>query len=331
MPQGKPPDRKKLIAGADSIPPTRVSLRLFSLGGAQLCVVVEHRARACVRHTRPRSTPASSKEIERPSTLHHHLLEPHIFIQFTLKPNSASNHPSTTMTYTLYIGNKRYSSWSMRSWVLLKALDIPFHEQLRLFKPGARQPDFLSFSPSGKVPCLQVSSASDGGADISVWDSLAIAEFLAEHHPSIWPRDAPSRAFARCAASEMHSGFDAIRDQCSMNVGLRIDLGAPDAALQRDLDRMSALFRHGLERFGGPWLAGTEFTAADAFYAPVASRRKTFGLRFGDEAEEYLERLFGHPAVQAWVGQGLRETEREPLHEEDCIRGRKVLEDLCKT
>jgi glutathione S-transferase len=231
------------------------------------------------------------------------------------------------MAYTLYIANKRYSSWSMRPWVLLKALNIPFEEQLHIFVDGLRQPQFNAFSPSGKVPCLH----APGG--LVVWDSLAIAEHLADAHPGVWPSatERPAaRVFARCAAAEMHSGFPAIRNECSMNVGLRIELGGPPGeALQRDLDRLTALFKYGLEQFGGPWLAGPEFTAADAFYAPVASRCATYGLELGDEAaQEYVERLMNHPAVQEWVDAGIRESEREPGHEEDCTRGRTVLEDL---
>lgn len=231
------------------------------------------------------------------------------------------------MTYTLYIGNKRYSSWSMRPWVLLKALNIPFEEKLSFFKPGLRQPEFLAFSPTGKVPCL----VSTSGESITVWDSLAILEYVAEKHPAIWPKDASARAFARCAASEMHSGFNAIRNECSMNVALRIDMGGNlSEGLQRDMARLNVLFKEGLETYGGPWLAGKEFCAVDAFYAPIASRTKTYGLKLQGPAAEYVERLYEHPAVQEWVRDGIQETAREPDHEEDCVRGRTVLEDLCK-
>ncbi|KAI1008584.1 hypothetical protein LB504_001343 [Fusarium proliferatum] len=229
------------------------------------------------------------------------------------------------MTYSLFIGNKRYSSWSMRPWVLLKALEVPFDEKLNLFKPGLRQPDFLAFSPSGKVPCLH-----DGETSIVVWDSLAICEYIAEKHPAAWPTDAAARAFARCAAAEMHSGFDAIRDECSMNVGLRIELGTPSEALQRDINRFNELFKEGLDKFGGPWLAGDKFTVVDAMYAPIASRVKTYGIELDGAAKEYADRLFEHEAVQAWIQGGIKETSREPFHEEDCVRGRKVLKDLTK-
>ncbi|KAM0228008.1 hypothetical protein ACHAPO_011033 [Fusarium lateritium] len=229
------------------------------------------------------------------------------------------------MTYTLFIGNKRYSSWSMRPWVLLKALDIPFEEKLNLFKPGLRQPDFLAFSPSGKVPCLH-----DAETSIVVWDSLAICEYIAEKYPAAWPSDISARAFARCAAAEMHSGFDAIRDECSMNVGLRIELGEPNEKLQRDIDRFTALFEQGLEKFGGPWLAGDKFTIVDAMYAPIASRFKTYGIELTGASKEYVDRLFEYPVVQEWIQGGIKETSREPFHEEDCLRGRKMLKDLTK-
>ena len=214
----------------------------------------------------------------------------------------------------------------MRPWVVLKAFDIPFEEQLHLFKPGLRQPEFLAFSPSGKVPCLR-----DAERNIVVWDSLAIVEYLAEIHPGLWPQDLAARTFARCAAAEMHSSFNAIRDECSMNVGLRIDMGdTVSEGLRRDLARLSELFNRGLSEFGGPWLAGSNFTAVDAFYAPVASRCKTFGLKLEGPAADYVERLYEHPAVQAWVQEGIKETAREPGHEEDTVAGRRILEDLCQ-
>ncbi|KAF5584858.1 glutathione S-transferase [Fusarium pseudoanthophilum] len=229
------------------------------------------------------------------------------------------------MTYSLFIGNKRYSSWSMRPWVLLKALDIPFDEKLNLFKPGRRQPDFLAFSPTGKVPCLH-----DGETSIVIWDSLAICEYIAEKYPAAWPTDAAARAFARSAAAEMHSSFDAIRDECSMNVGLRIELGTPSEALQKDINRFNELFKEGLDKFGGPWLAGDRFTIVDAMYAPIASRVKTFGIELDGAAKEYADRLYEHEAVQAWIQGGIEETSREPGHEDDCVRGRKILKDLTK-
>ncbi|KAM0280830.1 hypothetical protein ACHAQH_003860 [Verticillium albo-atrum] len=225
---------------------------------------------------------------------------------------------------TLYIGNKRYSSWSMRPWVLMTALAIPFDEKIFFFVPTIRQTAFDAFSPTGKVPTL------DHNGTV-VHDSLAIIEYLAEDHPSVWPRDRAARAYARCAAAEMHSGFSALRSQCGMNVGLRIDIGEPDDALRRDIDRIDALWSEGLKRFGGPWLAGADFTAVDAFFAPVASRVQTYGLVLSEEAQAYGTRLLDHSAVAQWVAEGLEETARCEMHEADAVRdGRKLVEDLCK-
>lgn len=227
------------------------------------------------------------------------------------------------MTYTLYITNKRYSSWSMRPWVLLKALDIPFDEKLVYAEAKERQTIFYKFCPTGLVPCLY-----DAEQSHTVWESLALCEYIAEEHPQVWPTDRVARAFARSAAAEMHAGFDAIRNECGMNVGLRIDIGTPSAALQKNLDRFTELFNDGISKFGGPWLAGKEFTAADAFFAPIACRLNTYGLHLDGEAQKYIDRLWEHPAVQLWVKQGRAETQREPFHEKDALAGnRKLLEE----
>ncbi|KAL7794895.1 hypothetical protein V8C43DRAFT_280451 [Trichoderma afarasin] len=229
------------------------------------------------------------------------------------------------MTYTLHIANKRYSSWSMRPWVLFKALDIPFEEKLHFLREdlAEQRRDYLTFSPSAKVPTLV-----DNDNTTLVHDSLAIAEYLAEDFPAVWPSDKLARAFARCAAAEMHSGFPAIRNECSMNVALRIELGTPSEALQRDINRLTELFNEGISKFGGPWIAGKEFSAADAFYAPIASRCKTFGIQLAGPAGEYIDRLYEHPAVQAWVEEGIVEAGILARCEADCIQGRKVLKNL---
>lgn len=224
------------------------------------------------------------------------------------------------MSYRLHIANKNYSSWSMRPWVLMRALEIDFEEVLTPFEYGQRQPGFDAFSPTGKVPCLV-----DGG--LTLWDSLAICEYLAETHSGVWPEPVAARAFARCASAEMHSGFGALRDECSMNCGLAIALGTPSEALERDIERLEALWGEGLSRFGGPWLAGDAFTAVDAFFAPVAVRIRGYQLELGREAMAYAERLLAHPAVATWVNEGIQEPWREAFHEQDCIRDRRVIED----
>ncbi|MEC9481855.1 MAG: glutathione S-transferase family protein [Halomonas sp.] len=225
------------------------------------------------------------------------------------------------MAYQLYTANKNYSSWSMRPWVLMTACDIAFEEIMTPFADTAEQHAFKAFSPTGKVPCLKDS-------DIVIWDSLAIVEYLAEAHPGVWPADRTARAWARSACAEMHSGFMALRDECSMNCSLRIELGTPSPELTKDLARLSALWADGLDRFGGPWLAGETFGAVDAFFAPVAIRYRTYDLPLSTQAEAYAERLLAHPAVSAWVEQGIQEPWREGSHEQDCIRGRRVLADL---
>ncbi|MFC0269515.1 glutathione S-transferase family protein [Kushneria aurantia] len=224
------------------------------------------------------------------------------------------------MPLRLFIANRNYSSWSMRPWVLMRALQIDFEETLVPFEGGGAQPAFAGFSPTAKVPCLH-----DG--DQVIWESLAIVEYLAESAPAIWPADPAARSWARSACAEMHAGFAALRDECSMNCALRIDLGTPSTALERDLQRLDALWQEGLTRFGGPWLAGERFSAVDAFYAPVAVRLHGYGLALGDAAMAYAERLLAHPAVAQWIAAGIAEPWVDDPHERDCIRDRQVIED----
>lgn len=222
---------------------------------------------------------------------------------------------------TLYIGNKNYSSWSLRPWILLREIGVPFEERLVPFAAGSNWKTFRAFSPSGKVPCLV-----DG--ETAVWDSLAIAEYVAEQHPEAWPRDAVARAFARCAAAEMHSGFAALRTQCSMNCGIRVRLHGIDDALRRDLSRLDELWAEGLRRFGGPFLAGAAFTAADAFYAPVAFRIQSYGLPMQDDARAYADRLLALPATQEWYRAALAESWRDAAHEEEIAQWGDIVADL---
>jgi glutathione S-transferase len=210
--------------------------------------------------------------------------------------------------YDLYIANKNYSSWSLRPWMLLRELAIPFREILMPFEGGANPGAFRKFSPTGKVPCLV-----DGA--ITVWDSLAITEYVAERHPEAWPADTATRAFARCAAAEMHSGFLGLRNTCTMNCGIRVALHGVDAALAADLARLEALWAEGLERFGGPFLAGARLTAADAFFAPVAFRIQTYGPPLADAARQYAARLRALPSMQTWYAAALAEIWRDEEHE----------------
>jgi glutathione S-transferase len=218
---------------------------------------------------------------------------------------------------TLYIANKNYSSWSLRPWVLLRELGIPFEEKVMPFHGGA----FTAFSPSGKVPCLV-----DGA--VTVWDSLAITEYVAESHPQVWPADKAARAFARCAAAEMHSGFAALRTQCGMNCGIRVKLYRVDDALHRDLARLNALWNDGLQRFGVPFLAGGKFSAADAFFAPVAFRIQTYAPPLDDAANAYARRLLALPSMQDWYRAALAETWRDAAHDAEVAEWGTVTEDL---
>src|SRR5688500_9384384 len=219
-------------------------------------------------------------------------------------PSSASSTSYFPDMYNLYIANKNYSSWSLRPWVLMRELAIPFQEKLVPFGSGA----FQTFSPTGKVPCLV-----DGA--ITVWDSLSITEYVGERHSGVWPADPAPRAWARSAAAEMHSGFSALRNQCGMNCGIRVKLNGIDAALGKDLARLEALWADGLARFGGPFLTGSRFCAADAFFAPVAFRIQSYDPPMGTEARRYAGHLLALPSMQSWYGAALAETFRDEDHD----------------
>ena len=219
--------------------------------------------------------------------------------------------------YTLYVANKNYSSWSLRPWLLMTELGLPFEEKLVPFGQVA----FTSFAPNGKVPCLH-----DQGA--IVWDSLAITEYLAERHPGVWPADTTARAWARCASAEMHSGFFALREACTMNCGLRIRLPEWPAAVKADWQRAEAIWQEGLQRFGGPFLAGDRFTAVDAFFAPLAFRAQTYSPELGQAAQGYVQRLLALPGMQRWYQQALAETWRDEPHEADARGKGQWLQDL---
>lgn len=219
--------------------------------------------------------------------------------------------------YQLFIANKNYSSWSLRPWVLMRQLGIPFEERLAPFGGPA---DFFGFSPTGKVPCL-----IDGKT--VVWDSLAITEYLAERHRGVWPVESTPRAWARCAAAEMHSGFFDLRGTCTMNCGVRVELKAFPAGLKSDLARIDALWNEGLARFGGPFLAGPDFTAVDAFFAPVAFRIQTYGLAMSPAARQYVDRMLALAPMQDWYAAALAEPWRDTEHELELAQVGTVLED----
>jgi glutathione S-transferase len=215
--------------------------------------------------------------------------------------------------YELVMANKNYSSWSLRPWVLMKARGIAFTERLIPFPGGDSYATYRPHSPSGRVPCL-----IDNGQP--VWDSLAIVEYLAERHPGVWPRDPAARAWSRSACAEMHSSFATLRDVCPMNCGVRVRLRERPPMLERDIARIGEVWNEGLARFGGPWLAGSQFTGVDAFFAPVVFRAQSFSLEFGGQADAYVERMLAEPAMREWYEAALAEPWREPGHEAEAAQ-----------
>lgn len=209
--------------------------------------------------------------------------------------------------YQLITANRNYSSWSLRPWVLMKGLDIAFEDRIEPFTRPVNYEAFRSFSPTGQVPALL-----DGRR--TIYDSLGIALYLADRHDGVWPTDPDARAWAQCAACEMHSGFSALRNDCTMNVGVRVQPKPMSDALRANVARVRELFEEGLGRFGGPWLAGDAFTAVDAFFAPVAFRIRTYGLDVGD-GRAWVDAMLAHPAMQEWERQALAESWREESHE----------------
>ena len=200
--------------------------------------------------------------------------------------------------FTLFIANKNYSSWSLRPWILMRQLGITFEEDLVPFCDGSSWELFRKFSPSGKVPCLM-----DNGVD-------------------------RARAWARCAAAEMHSGFSVLRDICGMNVGIRVALHEISPALQQDLNRLEELWSEGLQLFDGPYLAGSSFTAVDAFFAPVAYRIQTYGLQLNPACMAYAQLLLELQGMQQWQREALAEPWFDPAHEDGIPAVGRVTADL---
>lgn len=224
------------------------------------------------------------------------------------------------MAYTLITANRNYSSWSLRPWLLMKGLGIAFADRIEPFASATNYAAFRSFSPTGQVPAL-----IDG--DRTVWDSLGILLYLADRHAGVWPADVEARAFAQCAVTEMHSGFSALRNDCTMNVGVRVEPHLHSPALNRDIARLRELWEQGLSRFGGPYLAGADFSAFDAFYAPVAFRVRTYGLDVGPIARVWVEHMLAHPAMRQWEQEALAETWREDSHEAEIGAAGRIVED----
>jgi glutathione S-transferase len=215
----------------------------------------------------------------------------------------------------LIVGNKRYSSWSMRPWVALKSTGVPFEEQVIGLDLPETAANIAKVNPAGRVPVLQ-----DG--DLTVWDTLAICEYLNEKLPEaqLWPLDARARAVARSACAEMHSGFQALRNDLAMRIyppQLPVPKCVPGPDAQKDIARITALWTDLRAKFGkgGPYLFG-KFSIADAYYAPVAvGRFLSYSVPTAGVVKDYVDAVAAHPAVRAWVADAHAETLRAPKHE----------------
>jgi glutathione S-transferase len=210
------------------------------------------------------------------------------------------------MTLKLVIGNKNYSSWSMRPWLAMRATGIAFEEIfIPLYTDNKADKDrILSYSPAGKVPTLV-----DG--DVTVWDSLAIIEYLAERFPEakLWPADCAARAHARSISAEMHSGFMPLRNECGMNLHRPVKPVTLSADAQANVARVQEIWTECRARYGkgGPYLFGA-FTAVDAMYAPVVHRLRTYAIKVSPVVQAYMETMIAQPAFAEWTKAGLAET-----------------------
>ncbi len=207
--------------------------------------------------------------------------------------------------YTLVIGNKNYSSWSLRPWLLMRQTGISFSEvRIALYTAESKQ-QIRRFSPSGKVPCL-----IDG--ELAIWDSLAIAEYLAERHPDrrLWPVDAAQRARARSLSAEMHSGFANLRSKMSMNCRGRFPGHGRSVEVAGEIERIQRLWGECRERHAhaGAFLFGP-FSIADAMYAPIALRFRTYEVKLNPACRDYADAIVALPAMQQWLSEAAAETE----------------------
>lgn len=205
---------------------------------------------------------------------------------------------SSTPDYTLVIGTKNWSSWSLRPWLLMRQAELPFQEiEIPLRQPATAQ-EIARHSPSGKVPLLKL------GEGFAVWDSLAIAELLAERHPgkALWPSDARARAEARAVSAEMHAGFQALRNEMPMDCLARFPAQAPSEAVARDIARIRSIWSGARSAYGarGPFLFGA-FSIADAMYAPVVSRFRSYGVALSAEEQRYADAVWSLPAITRWL------------------------------
>lgn len=195
---------------------------------------------------------------------------------------------------TLVIGTKRYSSWSLRPWLAARMAGIPFDEVVITLRQPETKAEILKHSPSGKVPCLIHDQ-------LTIWDSLAICEYLAEMHPTLWPEGRDARAVARAVSAEMHAGFPNLRNACSMDMCATTPLDPVPPEVAAEIERIGTLWTQCRARFGaaGPFLFG-RFSIADAMYAPVVSRFTTFAVPLDPVAQAYCDAIWSLPAMQEW-------------------------------
>jgi glutathione S-transferase len=211
---------------------------------------------------------------------------------------------------TLIIGNKNYSSWSMRPWVAMTAAGIPFQEVRVLLDRDDTADRIAEYSGGGRVPVLLA-------GPMTIWDSLAICEYLAEQFPDahMWPQDVAARAMARSICAEMHSGFTGLRTAMSMNIKANFPGRGRTPESQADIGRISEIWEECLSRFGHHQFLFGDFSIADAFYAPVVTRFRTYGVSLAPALNAYCERVLAHPAVARWISEALAETETAPRHD----------------
>ena len=212
--------------------------------------------------------------------------------------------------FTLYIGNKNYSSWSLRPWILMKHFGLPFTEKVVSVAGRGAGDMHRGYSANGLVPCLHAN-------EFQVWDTLAIAEFLAETHPDkhLWPEDVWARARARSVSAEMHSGFGALRSALGMNIKMRLKGAELDDAIQADIKRIAQIWEEARNQFAakapataqGPYLFGA-FSIADAMFAPVIWRFFSYNVSLPPVAQAYVDTMLAHPAMKEWEAAALQET-----------------------
>jgi glutathione S-transferase len=204
------------------------------------------------------------------------------------------------MKLTLVLGTRNWSSWSLRPWLVLKASGLAFTEEIVRLRHDNEEASVKARSPSGLVPLLEV---GEGPARYAVWDSLAIAEFVAELAPQagLWPEDRSLRALARSSCAEMHSGFGELRRQYSMEFARILDPSPPTQGTEAAIIRIRTIWRDLLARAGGPFLTGARFGIADAFYAPVVSRFRTYGVQFDGPEAAWASMLWAHPFMAEWL------------------------------